>query len=49
MLQEVAGKSVETISNIIEKYSKVCQIQDVNIHENNIDNIILQMYKEYEL
>lgn len=49
VLIEVAGKSVETISNIIEKYSKVCQIQDVNIHENNIDNIILQMYKEYEL
>ena len=46
---EVKGKNSESISNIIEKYSKVCQIQDVNIHENNIDNIILQMYKEYEL
>ncbi len=39
----------ETISSIIEKYSKACSIEDVNIHENNIDNIILQMYKEYEL
>ena len=46
---EVENKSDESISNIIEKYSRVCQIQDVNIHENNIDNIILQMYKEYEI
>ena len=46
---EVESKGSESISNIIEKYSKVCQIQDVNIHENNIDNIILQMYKEYEI
>ena len=46
---EVKSKGSESISNIIEKYSRVCQIQDVNIHENNIDNIILQMYKEYEI
>lgn len=39
----------ESISSIIEKYSKVSEIQDVNIHENNIDNIILEMYKEYEI
>ena len=39
----------EGISSIIEKYSRVCELQDVNIHENNIDNIILEMYKEYEL
>lgn len=39
----------ESISSVIEKYSKVSEIEDVNIHENNIDNIILQMYKEYEL
>ena len=49
VIVEVGKNTKETISNIIEKYSKVCQIQDVNIHENNIDNIILQMYKEYEL
>ena len=49
MLIEVGKTNTETISNIIEKYSKTCQIQDVNIHENNIDNIILQMYKEYEI
>lgn len=46
---EVRSKGSESISNIIEKYSRVCQIQDVNIQENNIDNIILQMYKEYEI
>lgn len=46
---EVNNSSNETVSQIIEKYSKVCQIEDVNIYENNIDNIILQMYKEYEI
>ena len=40
---------IESISSIIEKYSRACEITDVNIHENNIDNIILEMYKEYEL
>ncbi len=48
VLIEVDTKK-ESISSIIEKYSRVCQIEDVNIHENNIDNIILEMYKEYEL
>lgn len=48
VLIEVDTKN-ESISSIIEKYSRVCSIEDVNIHENNIDNIILEMYKEYEL
>ena len=48
VLIEVDTKK-ESVSSIIEKYSKVAQIEDVNIHENNIDNIILEMYREYEL
>lgn len=48
VLIEVDTKK-ESVSSIIEKYSKVSQIEDVNIHENNIDNIILEMYREYEL
>lgn len=48
VLIEVDTKK-ENVSSIIEKYSKVAQIEDVNLHENNIDNIILEMYKEYEL
>ncbi len=39
----------EQISKIIEKYTKECEIQDINIYENNIDNIILSLYKEYKI
>lgn len=49
ILIEVNSSSEESVSKIIEKFSKVCQIEDVNVYENNIDNIILQMYKEYEI
>ena len=49
VLIEVGDVESETVSKIIEKYSKVCEMQDVNVHENNIDTIILQMYKEYEI
>lgn len=43
------NKESETVSKIIEEYSKVCQIQDVNIYEKNIDDIILHLYKEYDI
>ena len=49
VLIECDSNSPETISKIIEKYTKVCQIQDINIYENNIDNIILELYKEYSI
>lgn len=49
VLIEINSKGGETASEIIQKYSGVCDIKDVNIHETGIDNIILQMYKEYEL
>ena len=38
-----------SISNVIREYSKVCEIEDVNVQENNIDNIIVKLYQEYNL
>ena len=49
VLIEVDDSSDENTSIIIEKFSKVSEIKDVNIFESNIDNIILEMYKEYKL
>lgn len=39
----------ESISYIISKYSEQCDILDVNIYEDNIDDIILKMYEEYNI
>ena len=36
-------------SDIIAKFVKVCEVKDINIYEDNIDNIILKLYKEYNL
>lgn len=38
-----------SISDVIRHYSKVCEIEDVNVLENSIDNIIVKLYKEYNL
>ena len=38
-----------SISDVIRYYSKVCEIEDVNVLENSIDNIIVKLYKEYNL
>ena len=38
-----------TISKVIREYSKICEITDVNVYEENIDNIIVKLYKEYNL
>ena len=43
---EVAKKS---ISAIIAEFSKHCEINDVNVYEESIDNIIIKLYKEYNL
>ena len=37
------------ISNIIREYSKVCEIEDVNVLSDNIDDIIIKLYEEYDL
>lgn len=39
----------KTISEVIREYSKVCEIEDVNILENSIDNVIVKLYEEYNL
>jgi ABC-2 type transport system ATP-binding protein len=38
-----------SISNVIREYSKLCEILDVNVYEVNIDNIIVNLYEEYNL
>ncbi len=38
-----------TISNVINEYSKACEILDVNVLESSIDNIIVKLYQEYNL
>lgn len=49
VLIEVNTNSKETVSKIVELYSKECQIKDINVYESNIDNIILELYKEYNI
>ena len=41
--------SCNTVSDVIREYSKVCEIEDVNIIPSDIDNIIVNLYKEYNL
>ena len=38
-----------TISNVIREYSKVCEIEDVNVLPSNIDDVIIKLYKDYNL
>ena len=41
--------SKHTVSSVIREYSKVCEIEDVNVIPSDIDNIIVNLYKEYNL
>ena len=38
-----------SISDVIREYTKVCEISDVNIIENDIDIVIVNLYEEYNL
>ena len=38
-----------TISGIIEKFTSSCEIQDVNVINEDIDNIIVKLYQDLEL
>ncbi len=38
-----------SISSVINEYTKVCEIVDVNVIEANIDNVIVNLYEEYNL
>ena len=39
----------KTSSDIISKFTNICEVKDVNIYEDNIDDIILELYKAYNL
>ena len=41
--------NTNTVSSVIREYSKVCEINDVNVIPSDIDNIIVKLYKEYNL
>ena len=36
-------------NDIITKFTNVCEIKDINIYEDNIDDIIYELYKEYNI
>ena len=38
-----------SISNVIKKYTDECDIEDVNVITEDIDNIIVKLYKDYDL
>lgn len=38
-----------TISSVINKYSKVCEIDDVNVINDSIDDIIIKLYRDYDI
>ena len=38
-----------SISDVINKYTKECEIEDVNVISENIDNIIVKLYEELNL
>lgn len=38
-----------TISNVVNEYSKICEINDINLIEENMDNIIIKLYEDYNL
>ena len=38
-----------SISNVVSKYTKVCEIQDINILEESIDNIIVKLYEDLKI
>ncbi|MBR3162251.1 MAG: ATP-binding cassette domain-containing protein [Bacilli bacterium] len=38
-----------TISYVINRYSQACEIDDVNILSDNIDEIIIKLYKDYDI
>ena len=48
VLLEVGMKN-NTISSVIREYSRVCEIEDVNVLENSIDSVIVKLYEEYNL
>ena len=38
-----------TISSVINRYSKICEIDDVNVIGDSIEDIIVKLYKDYNI
>lgn len=38
-----------SVSQIVEAYSKICELDDLNILEESMDQIIMKLYEEYHL
>lgn len=38
-----------TISNVVSIYSDACEIEDINVIDEGMDNVIIELYKEYQL
>ncbi len=38
-----------TISKVVEQYSKVCEINDINVLNEKMDDIIIKLYEDYNL
>ena len=38
-----------TVSGVINKYSKVCEIDDVNVISDSIEDVIVKLYKDYNI
>lgn len=38
-----------TISDVVRKYSKVCEINDINVLGESMDDIIIKLYEDYDL
>ena len=48
ILLEVNMKKT-TISDVVRKYSKVCEINDINVLSESMDDIIIKLYEDYNL
>ena len=38
-----------TISDVVSKYSKYCEINDINVLSESMDEIIIKLYEDYNL
>lgn len=39
----------QNVSNVISEYSKICEVKDINVYEENIEEIIVKLYKEHKI
>ena len=48
IILEVDTKEV-SISSVVKKYTNECEIKDINVYDEDIDNIIVKLYQELNL